>query len=631
LKEKARTLTCAIAFLLLFSMLGAFSPTVKAEQIPRNQVVIVSNDWGPPFPWNPLQTAATSWGTGLMYPTLYLYSPYTDLWIPYLAKSYQWTDKYTLQVTIRDEAKWWDGVNITAEDVKYSLELGKKYTVAQYTPLWTYIDSVTVVNDKTVAFHANVTNLNYFQLITILWSPLILPEHRWAALETQYGAKITTDFKDDVPSQIVGGGPYRLNSTSTSGFYYSSVDDWWGKDIFGVPTVKWIFHNSFVDNTAASLAFQAGDVDIGTHFMPAISDLWVKMGLARGTYYSSPPYFAPDHAINLYMNYLKKGLDNVAVRRAIAYAMPVADMISGPYNNYSIAASPVPIIHVTPAAVYINQTLVDQYGWSYNITMANKILDDAGITKGGDGIRVLPDGTKLTGFTIQVPTGWTDWMAMCDLIVEKLGEIGIGCTSEFPDFSVWWQRLVDKQLDFNLGWSGGNPGFDHPWNSFRTMMDARLSFPSGNWDNYNNTAVEALIDAIPTVTDPTVLKSDYSQLEETWLKDVVAVPLFYGAIWYEYSYQYWVGWPNSANGFWFSNFYGGTPGSTSFPSQMPVFFTLVPAGQTPVQPTWVAGTEFSTSKIYADLAAIPEFPSSVILPLFMVLTLFAVALYRRKK
>jgi peptide/nickel transport system substrate-binding protein len=637
LREKARILTCAIVLLLLISMAAASAPTAAAAglAIPRDQTVVVSNDWGPAYPWNPLTSQSTAWGMDMMYPILYMYCPYTSEWIPYLAKSYEWVDKYTLKVKIRDEAKWDDGQAITADDVKYSLELGKKYSVAQYTPLWTYIQSIQVVDSKTVAFYANQSSLNYFQMLTILWSTLILPKHRWEAIEAQYNysSKITTDFLDDDPIQIVGGGPYKLIYSDVNGFYYERVDDWWGKDTFGLPNPKYIFHRSYTDNNAFAIAYEAGECDLGTHMLSAIWDLWQKKGLARGTYYSASPYFVGGASVNLYMNYLKHGLDNVDVRRAIAYALPIADMISGPYNNYSIPAVPVPIIHTTSAATFINQSLVDQYGWEYNITKANKILDDAGITKGDDGIRKLSDGTRLS-FTIQVPSGWTDWMAICDLISTSLGKIGIQLNEEFPDFmGVWWPRLTNKEIDMCLGWSGESPGFDHPWNSFRTMMDARLSFPAGDWDNYNNTVPEALIDSIPTETDVNVLKSTYSKLEEIWLKDVVAVPLFYGAIWYEYSEDYWVGWPTKDNGYWFTNFYGGTPSGNpaAFPSALPTFFTIVPKGQTPVQPSWVTSTKLSTDKIYTDLAAIPEYPSFLILPLLMALTLLAALVYRRKK
>jgi len=604
LKEKARMpIMCAIVAVLLVSTFVVFSPVsmLAAQEIPREDVYIHSSDWGPPPGWNALQgrTDSCCHMTEIMYPTLYLYTMYTDEWIPYAAESYQWIDKYTLQVKIRDEAKWWDGKPVTAEDVKYSLELGKTYVVAMYTPLWDYIESVEAVDEKTVQFITSDEKLNYFQMFNVLQNPLILPKHRWEGLVAEYGDKLPTEFRDDEPDKIVGAGPYKLMSWTEEVFYYERVDDWWGKDIFGVPTIKYVAHKDFKDNMAAALAFEAGELDVMTHFTPKIWEIWEVKGLARRTYYGNAPYYPHHNIVFLYMNFAKPPLDDTTVRRAVAYVLPIDDMISKAYFNYSIRAASVPIIHDSPAATYINQTLVEQYGWEYNIDKAKKILDDAGIVDtNGDGVREMPDGTKLGPFTIQVPYGWTDWMMMCDMISANLKEMGIDCTAEFPDFSVWWSRLGEKNWDFVIGWSNAQVGFDHPWNGFRWIMDNRLSHPAGNWENYDNPNVQSLIDAVPKESDPEKLKAIYSQLQEMWLTDLPGVPLFYGATWYEYSEEYWVGWPNEENGFWFANFW-------TWPNNMPCLFSVVPKGQTPTQPSWVTDTEFSTSKIFEDLAEAP--------------------------
>ena len=138
-KMKVKTRILVIAVLLMFSA-AAFS-SVQAQQISREEVYFHSSDWGPPAGWSPL-LASRSWAWGIMYPSLYMYSNDMDIWLPYAAESYEWFDKYTLHVKIRDEAKWWDGQPITAEDYKYSLELGKKCVGDMYTPLWDYIESV---------------------------------------------------------------------------------------------------------------------------------------------------------------------------------------------------------------------------------------------------------------------------------------------------------------------------------------------------------------------------------------------------------------------------------------------------------------------------------------------------------
>ena len=601
MKEKARKPTMrAIVTVLLISTFAAFFPVSMpaAQEIAREEVYIMSSDWGPPPGWSPL-LPSQCWANNILYPSLYLYCQFTDEWIPYAAESYEWIDKYTLQVKIRDEAEWWDGQPITAEDVKYSLELGKKYVVAMYTPLWDYIESVEAVDEKTVQFITSDAKLNYFEMFSVIQAPVILPKHRWEGLEAEYGDRLPTEFRDDEPDKIVGGGPYRLMSWTEEVFYYERVDDWWGKDIFGLPTIKYIAHQDFKDNMAAALAFEAGELDVMTHFTPKIWEIWEVKGLARRTYYDHPPYYVGGGVTFVWMNYAKKPLDDTTVRRAIAHAIPFDDMITKAYYNYGSKAVPVPILHTSAAAAFIDEDLVDQYKWEYNMDKAKKILDDAGIIdRNGDGVREMPDGTKLGPFTIQVPYGWTDWMMMCDMISANLKEIGIDCTTEFPDFSVWWARLSEKNWDFVIGWADASPSYAHPWNAFRSTMDSRLSHPAGNWENYVNLDAEPLIDAIPKESDAEKLKDIYSQLQEMWLRDIPGVPVFYGATWYEYSEEYWVGWPNEENGFWFSNFW-------TWPDNMPCLFTVVPKGEIPRQPEWVTKTKFSTSKILEDLAKAP--------------------------
>jgi len=588
-----------LAYVLLPLLLIAALSNITAvhAQLPREETVYVSSDWGPPPGWNPY-LPDTCWGTNMMYPALYLYSPYSDEWIPYVAESYRWIDKYTLEVKIRDEAKWWDGTPVTAYDVEYTLELGKKYSVPGLTPLWDYIEEVDAVDDKTVMFITSERKLNYLQMLGIL-TPVILPKHRWETLESEYGDRLFSEFRDDNPEQIVGAGPYKLMEWTEETYTYERVDDWWGKDIFGIPKPKYISHVTYKDNAAAGLAFETGELDVATHFFAAIYEMWEVKGLARRTYYKNPPYYIGGGVTFLWMNYESEGLDDPDVRRAIAHAIPFNDLISQAYYNYSIRAACVPIIHTSPAAVYINQSLIEQYGFDFDLDEAETILDDAGIVdRDNDGVRELPDGTRLGPYTIQVPYGWTDWMMMCDMISEKLGEIGIEVYTEFPDFSVWWQRLMDKDWDLVIGWADASPGYAHPWNAFRSTMDPRLSHPSGNWENYKNEEVIPLIDALPKESDPEKLMMLYSKLQEIWLRDLPGIPLFYGAVWYEYSEDYWVGWPAEENGWWFANFW-------TWPSNIPVWFYIAPKGETPTLPDWVTDFKFPTSELFEALAAAP--------------------------
>jgi len=593
-----------LSLLLLASMFAVAFPlnTCAAQEIPREDTVYTSSSWQIPG-WNILLGVdSCSYMVGIMYPTLYLYSAFTDEWIPYLAESYRWVDKYTLELKIRGEAKWWDGVPITAKDVKYSADLGKKYTIPWATPMWDYITEVKAVDDKTVQIFTSGDKLNYFQILSILFQQnlFVLPEHRWSALEAELGGKIITEFKDDVAAKIVGGGPYKLLRWSEEAYYYQRVDDWWGKAIFGLPNPKYLAHRMYKDNVAVALAYEAGDVDMMTHFTPKIWEIWEVKKLARRTYYSDAPYYRNHNIVVLFINW-KKPLDDPNVRRAIAYALPYQDMISKAYFNYSVQASPSLIHHLGPSAQWIDEALVKKYGYGFDLNEAKSILDAAGIKdKDGDGVREMPDGTELGPYTIQVPYGWSDWMMMCDMISANLRSIGIDCATEFPDFSVWWDRLGKANYDIVIGWTA-DIGFNHPWNVFRVVLDPRLKHPAGNWENYPNTDSIPLIDAIPKETDAAKLKTIYTTLQEMVLKDLPCIPLFYGATWYEYSDDYWVGWPKEEFDPWFSNFW-------NWPSNMPVWFYLVKKGQTPTKPAWIDALKVPTSKIFGDLGVVIKPP-----------------------
>jgi peptide/nickel transport system substrate-binding protein len=56
--------------------------------------------------------------------------------------------------------------------------------------------------------------------------------------------------------------------------------------------------------------------------------------------------------------------------------------------------------------------------------LAEKILDDLGFKKGADGIRVMPNGTRLE-FNLWILSEYSDYVSLAYYVQRKLGEIGI--------------------------------------------------------------------------------------------------------------------------------------------------------------------------------------------------------------
>ncbi|MEM1611310.1 MAG: ABC transporter substrate-binding protein [Sulfolobales archaeon] len=590
----------------VFLILWIFGPSVVVHSqpaIPREDAVyVIGAQWGPPTTWNPYSPTQT-WGVGLfLYLPLFIYTWYKDAWLPMIASRYEWVSGDVIRVYIRPEASWSDGKPITAYDVESTYSITQKLKIGPGTGCWDYVEYIKAVGDKVVEAKIKDPPRNYFSFVGCVLAFTPLPRHVIEPLYAQMGDKLKEWKNDDVAKQVVSG-PYKLYFYSDDRVVYARIDDWWGKTIFGLPKPKYLVHIIYKDNPSANLAFEQGDADWAGTFIPSVWQLFTK---DIRTWYGDKPYYVGEGVTLLYINYKKTALTSPAVRKAIAYAIPYSDMLEKAYFGYGVQAS----LSMVNDLIQANKQWIDSdlcaKTWGSpdcriktDLEKAAKILDEAGYKMGPDGIRVAPDGTKLSGFTISVPYGWTDWMAMCEMIAANLKKIGIDVRTEFPDFSVWWQRIIDGTYDIIIGWSAG-PSYDHPWNVYRFVLDQRLTPPSGNWANYKNPEIPALLDQAASTTDPAVRKQIYNKIQEIIYRDLPAIPLFYGAHWYAYNTKYWIGWPNNENPWWF-------PVAPWAGGNLPVLFGIAKRGETPVVPQWLKPVEqggllISTSSIWDSLA-----------------------------
>ena len=128
-------------------------PTVTYE---RSETLYVSGSaWGPPNDWNPFITwskANTTGVCGFVYEPLFFYDPLTGEFMPWLAESGEWVDEDTYALTIREGITWSDGEDLLADDVAFTFEVGQMYAAIWFSPMWEYLDSITVEDDYNLTF-----------------------------------------------------------------------------------------------------------------------------------------------------------------------------------------------------------------------------------------------------------------------------------------------------------------------------------------------------------------------------------------------------------------------------------------------------------------------------------------------
>lgn len=367
---------------------------------PRNETLFTSGtQWGPPSNANPFRQGDYATGTvGLLYETLFLYDPLADKFDPWLAEKEQWTDDKTYEVTLRDGLQWSDGKPITAEDVAFTINLGKMKTVP-YNPLFGFIDSVQAVDEKTTK--VTFKEPRYQQWSNWVYFNPIVPKHVW---EGKSEKDVMQGANFDKP---VGSGPYLVERHDQDRMVWKKNDKWWGKEALDLDMKpKYIVDIVNTSNEAALGQVLQGDIDLSNNFLPGIASL-VKGGYKLQTYFKDAPYMLAANTTWLIPNTTKAPMNDAAFRRALAFSIDTDKIVNSVYSNIVEKANPTGLLPIWDK--YIDKGTVSELGPTFNTGEAKTLLSQAGYRDtNGDGFVENKDGSPLA-LKLATPSGWTDW------------------------------------------------------------------------------------------------------------------------------------------------------------------------------------------------------------------------------
>jgi peptide/nickel transport system substrate-binding protein len=525
-----------------------------AGSLPRNETMYFNGQqWGSVVCWNPYSAScnnAMALGQQdsarvLMFETPYLYDMLDGQQYPLLADGpYAWNAAGTdITFKIKAAAKWSDGTPVTADDVAYTWATNVKYETGVGVGNAPYIADVTAVDAQTVdvkaVLGADGKPLNTLVVQAFLSANYIIQKAWTQTLEAR--SADATALKADPALDVVYSGPYGYFYADDTKVVLVRNDNYWGKDasMFGkLPAPKYLAHTIFKDNAAGSIALAQGEVDVSQQFNSNIQVLWLNYGLPVSTYLPDPPYGIGASLPTAFYNLKSYGLDQVAVRKAIAMAVDYPTIIANAMTNQSATFDQVPrsLMNPTPGeqALYDHAAVADLQWAGNDIEGAKKLLDDAGIKVGPDGFRQYK-GVTLH-YVATCPNGWSDWQAAMEVVAAAGKKIGIDITTNYPEWAVY-QTVVEKSdtplpagYDIFMMWSDG-AGPTEPWGRVDHLLNSRYvglaSNGSGNWGGYVNPDADKLINEIPTLTDPAAIKADYTELVKIYLTDVPSFTLMY--------------------------------------------------------------------------------------------------------
>lgn len=522
-------------------MLGLASGLALGQEFPRDETLYISGAaWGPPTDWNPFITwskANTSGTVGLIYEPLFFYDPLEDELIPWLAESGTWKGDKLFEVKLREGLTWQDGKPLTAADVVFTYELGKKYPAIYFSPMWDYLESVIAIGDYYVEFSFKEKPL-YQEFVNNLYNIAIVPKHIWEARTEE---EITSGANENP----IGSGAYRYYAHGPDRNVYIRNEDWWGIKLLGLkPAPKYIVDIRFANNNLALGALLKGEVDLSNNFLPGIATL-TALGYVK-TYLPEPPYMLAANTAVLFLNTTKKPMNDPAFRKALAFAINVDAIIERAFAGLVARSSPTGLLpHLSK---YADEEVVARLGFTYDPARAKQLLAAAGYKDiDGDGFVEAPDGSKIY-LEVTCPFGWTDWMEAIRVIAESAQAVGINLVSKTPDYGAWSTALVTGTFDMTLNnWAGLS---NTPWTVYNLFFNhpIRDIMGSGNFGRYDNPKVFALVDELAATPpwDEEGIKAICSQIQEILLTDMPMIPLWYNGLWAQYNDSVWTNFPSAA-------------------------------------------------------------------------------------
>ncbi len=477
----------------------------------------------PQINFNPFAPNKLSLGT--MFEKLYIINDYNCDLVPWLATKYTWKDPRTLDFVIRTGVKWSDGQPFSAKDVAFTFNMLKKNPALDINGA-TQLMSAVSANGDTVTFTFSAPAAQAFYQIGDTW---IVPEHIWS--DQQDPVKFTNP-------KPVGTGPMLFDHFNSQELVYKRNPDYWQADKFKVSGLR---YTKPAEGSADQLRLANGEYDWNAMFVPNVQKVFVDRDPQHNHY-----WFSQGSPISFSMNLTKAPFNDVKFREAMAYAIDRDAIAKKAELGYVTTASQT-MMQIPGQKDWIDPKIADQGKIAYNKDKALQTLTSAGYKQQGG--KLLGKDGKPIQFNFMVPAGWSDWIQAAQIIQRNLADLGIKMNVETPTAAIHDQRRASGDFDtlFTVpaGLCSMYTNFSLPLNSAATAPVGKNA--TSNWIRFKDPATDKLLAELASTTDPAKQKPIVYQLENVMMTQYPLIPLWYGAVWFEYRTEKAIGWPSESD------------------------------------------------------------------------------------
>lgn len=415
---------------------------------------------------------------------------------PQLAQSWNVSaDGLTYTFHLRPGVTWHDGTPFTADDVAYSL-----------TDVW------KVFHGRGRTTFANVVEVQTPSPLTVVWKlskpapyllsclsaseSTVLPKHLYE------GTDVLTNPHNVSP---VGAGPFRFVRWQRGAeIVLERNPAYWAP---AEPKLDGIVVRFMPDSTASAVAIESGSVDL-TSQMPLSETARLK---ANPSLLVQPeiPSLSPGWT-QFEFNLDRPFLQDVRVRQAFAHAIDRDFIAKSIIGSAEAADSPVPLELADFHAP-------DLPRYPFDLDRANALLDQAGLARGKDGVRLrlhLDFASSIVNTRIS------------SYIRSTLSKAGVDLTPRPQDQGEYINRVYSRR-EFDTCMTGSGAGRDPAVGVQRYYWSKNFKrgVAFSNGAHYANPQVDRLLEAAQVEIDPAKRRDLYNRFQQIAMTELPYLPL----------------------------------------------------------------------------------------------------------
>ncbi|MBI5305461.1 MAG: ABC transporter substrate-binding protein [Chloroflexi bacterium] len=582
-----------------------------APGVPRSETLILENPTGRVVPaddfnrWRPGIQSASTGLQQLGLDALWYIDPdagISGVWDNSLAEEKPIYNKDFTQMTVklRKGIYWSDGVEFTADDLIYTVDIQKKTAGLAYTGQFqSYVASMEKPDNYTVVFKLTKPNSRFHGLFTVRWSACwIMPKH---VFEKQADP---VAFKFNPPLSL---SAYVLKDFDPNGNWYvwQRREDWQRTTLarFGMPGPKYAMYIAPGPSDKKVIAQTAKDLDVIHDIAPEGMITLAKTNPTSKGWFKSFPWAHPDPTLPAVMlNLAKSPYEMKEVRWALTLAIDIVRVAMASYRG----AATISGIHVPPTGLYpkyyfdpleqwLKDFTIDVGGqpykpwdseapkriadearkalgnlvptdaaeirksigmgwWKYDVKAAEQLLLSKGFKRDSNKMWLKPNGEAW-----KIPL-------MCEgetrpimnraaaMIAENWKEFGIDSFADVRDSATRANLPSLGEFDAHLSWTietwGGHPDlfyFLESWHStyLRPLGERSVA---RNWFRWKNAELDKIIDQIQNLDfdDPKGLELG-KEFVKLATREQPTIPIMSYNVFSVVDETYWEGFPTAEN------------------------------------------------------------------------------------